>query len=77
MLKIISDIKKSVAFVPTVLATLPIRTASQGESFDSKSSLTQNNTPSMPLFDAHLGGFFMLLAMNIPQTSKTLTYKLI
>lgn len=47
-------------FVSTVLATLPIRTASQGESFAFKRFLTQNNIPSTPLFDAHLGGFFIL-----------------
>lgn len=52
--------KKVAKFVLTVLATLPIRTASQGESFSFIKFLTQDNTPPMPLFDAHLGGFLFL-----------------
>ena len=50
-------------FAPTVLTTLPIRTASQGGSFTQDSSLTNDNTPPMPLpvrRDAHLGGLFFL-----------------
>ena len=46
-------------FVPTVLAALPIGAASQGESFEPILN-TQDNTPPMPLFDAHLGGLFFL-----------------
>ena len=58
MLKLIGNTKKVYTFVSTVLATLPIRTASQGESFKRYSFLTHHNTPSMPLSDAHLEGFF-------------------
>jgi len=54
--------RNSVTFVSTVLATLPVRTASQGESFAFK---TFSNTPSLPLFDAHLGGFFMPNALGL------------
>lgn len=50
---------KSITFVPTVLATLLIRTVFQGGSFALKFS-TQDNTPPMPLSDAHLGGLFIL-----------------
>lgn len=50
--------KKVAKFVLTVLATLPIRTASQGESFALITIL--KNTPPMPLSDAHLGGFLFL-----------------
>jgi hypothetical protein len=46
-------------FAVMELATLPIRTASHGGSF-LRNGLTKNNTPPMPLFDAHLGGFFFL-----------------
>lgn len=49
--------QKGVIFVSTVLATLPIRTASQGESFALITIF--KNTPPMPLNDAHLGGFFV------------------
>jgi len=45
-------------FEATVPAILLVR--SVFGSFSKKSSLTQNNTPSMPLSDAHLGGFFFL-----------------
>ena len=55
-----ANIKNYITFVPTVLATLPIRTASQGESFAFNGLLIQNNTPSLPFLDAHLGGFFFL-----------------
>lgn len=40
-------------FVPIVHTTLPIRTASQGVSF----AFTKNNTPSLPLRNAHWEGF--------------------
>lgn len=58
--KMYINLVNNLTFVLTVLATLPIRTASQGESFALESSKTNNNTPSMPLSDAHLGGFFFL-----------------
>ena len=51
---------KYFTFAPTVLTTLPIRTASQGESINSNSFKLNNNTPSMPLYDAHLEGLFFL-----------------
>lgn len=47
-----------ITFAPTVLTTLPIRTASQGESFITDSSFTKDNTLLRPLSDAHLGSFF-------------------
>ena len=52
--------KKSSTFVATVLATLPVRSASQGESFAFKGFLLKFNTTSLPLYDAHLGVFFFL-----------------
>ncbi|MDF2450430.1 MAG: hypothetical protein K0R26_2934 [Bacteroidota bacterium] len=55
MLNIIANIKNSLTFVSTVLATLPIRTASQGESF---AFITFLNTPLLPINDAHFRGFF-------------------
>ncbi|SHJ61970.1 hypothetical protein SAMN04488028_101694 [Reichenbachiella agariperforans] len=39
-------------FASTVHAALPVRSASQGVSF-------KDNIPSLPLSDAHLGGFFV------------------
>jgi hypothetical protein len=58
MLNKIVDIKNPCTFVSTVLATLPTRTASQGESFAFIKLRFQNNTPSTPLNNAHLEGFF-------------------
>ncbi len=60
MLKLLGNTKKVYTFVPTVLATLPIRTASQGESFAFNSFLFQNNTPSTPLNNAHMEGFLFI-----------------
>ena len=42
-------------FVPTVPILLPVRSA-YGSS-TKKVLQTNDNTPPMPLFDAHLGGF--------------------
>jgi len=50
------NIEKYYTFEATVPAVLPVR--SVFGSFSKKSSFTQDNTPSMPLSDAHLGGFF-------------------
>lgn len=49
---------KSCTFEITVLATLPVRSASQGESFAFNTFILKNNTPPMPLKEAHSGGFF-------------------
>lgn len=43
-------------FASTVFELHTIRTAL--ELFSKKVLKTKNNTPPMPLFDAHLGGFF-------------------
>ncbi len=48
-------------FATTVRITLPIRIASQGASFAQNVIITQDNTPSLPLYDAHLGGFFIYI----------------
>lgn len=56
--KQISDIKNSCTFALTVPVLLPIRTAHW--SFFKDSTFTNNNTPPMPLHDAHLGGFLFL-----------------
>jgi len=71
ILKIFLKLKKSIKFVLTVLDTIKLKIAAyQGESFafirfvnnpllfDSIS--TNNNTPPMPINDAHLGGFFII-----------------
>lgn len=48
-------------FAATVLATLPIRTASQGESFAFIDLLLKKkHTSFASLLEAHLGGFFLL-----------------
>ena len=47
-------------FAPIVPATLPISTASQGGSFETEHTSFKDNTPPMPLSDAHLGGLFFL-----------------
>lgn len=47
-----------ITFVPTVPVLLPVRSASG--SFSKKVPITKDNTPSMPLTEAHLGGFFIL-----------------
>lgn len=58
MRKTIDCTKKLSKFVLTVPVLLPVRTASG--SFTKEVFLTQNNTPSMPLNNAHLEGFFFL-----------------
>lgn len=57
-LKMFTEFKKGVTFVSTVPLLLPIRTAHGSFFFDS--IFTNNNTPPMPLHDAHLGGFLVL-----------------
>jgi hypothetical protein len=60
-LKKFTEFKKGITFAPTVLATLKSKkTAYQGESFAKDSLITYNNTPPMPLHEAHLGGFLFL-----------------
>jgi len=58
MMKKFTENKKSCTFAVTVPLLLPIRTA-QG-SFFTDSNYTNYNTPPMPLFDAHLGGFLFI-----------------
>ncbi len=48
----------------TTLHTTPqvqihLNTKSQGVSFEKNVLVTKNNTPSLPLYDAHLEGFFI------------------
>jgi hypothetical protein len=50
-----TEIKKGVTFVSTLLVLLLVRLACG--SFFFESYFTNNNTPPMPLHDAHLGGF--------------------
>ncbi len=52
------NVKKYYTFEATVPELLTVR--SVFGSFSKKSTFTQDNTPSMPLSDAHLGGFFFL-----------------
>jgi hypothetical protein len=50
-------------FAPSAQNTLPFSTTLEGGLFYHDSSLTNNNTPSMPLpvsREAHLGGLFIL-----------------
>jgi hypothetical protein len=58
MLKSLLIIKRACIFAPTVPVLHTIRTAF-GSFFCSLS--TKDNTPLMPLFDAHLRGFFFLM----------------
>ncbi len=53
-----SNIKKCCTFATTVPVLLPVRLAHG--SFSKDSLITQDNTPPMPLYDAHLGGFLIL-----------------
>jgi len=53
-----SILKKGIIFALKVPVLLPIRTASG--SFLKEQFSTQDNTPPMPLLDAHLGGFLIL-----------------
>jgi len=50
-----TEFKKDIMFAPTVPVLLPVRLAHG--SFFKDSTFTNNNTPPMPLQDAHLGGF--------------------
>lgn len=54
-IKSIAQLHNCVTFAATVPVLLPVRSAC-GSFFLSK---THNNTPSMPLCDAHLEGFFV------------------
>lgn len=56
--KVIARSQINSTFVSTVPVLLPVRTAYR--SFYKDSFLINDNTPSMPLSDAHLGGFFVL-----------------
>ncbi|GEM_PF-6941664 len=55
--------KKADTFASTVPVLHPLRTAFG--SFFKKVLITINNTPSMPLIDAHLEGFFILHPSNV------------
>lgn len=54
----ITKSKKVNKFVLIVPVLLPFRIAHGSFFFDS--NFTNNNTPPMPLYDAHLGGFLFL-----------------
>jgi len=54
--------QKCIIFALTVPVLLPFRSANG--SFYLKVRNTNNNTPSMPLYDAHLGGFFFYTPIN-------------
>ncbi|SMC61500.1 hypothetical protein SAMN04488101_101730 [Pedobacter nyackensis] len=55
---ILKKVKKGGIFALTVPVLLSIRTAHM--SFFKEQFSTQDNTPPMPLLDAHLGGFLFL-----------------
>lgn len=57
-LKMFTEFKKGITFAPTVPALHTVRSASGLLFFES--IFTNNNTPPMPLHDAHLGGFLFL-----------------
>jgi len=57
-LKMFTEFKKGITFVTTVPVLHTVRSASG--SFFFESIFTNNNTPPMPLHDAHLGGFLFL-----------------
>lgn len=52
-----TELKNSITFASTVFVLLLIRSVCG--SFSSKVIETKDNTPPMPLFDAHLGGLFL------------------
>lgn len=59
-IKSVAQLRNCVIFASIVLATHKSeRIAYQGESFAFIGLYHQNNTPSMPLCDAHLEGFFV------------------
>lgn len=57
-LKMFTEFKNSCTFARTVPVQHTVRSASG--SFFKDSTFTNNNTPPMPLHDAHLGGFLFL-----------------
>jgi len=57
-LKTFTEFKKGITFAPTEPVLYTIRTANG--SFFKDSTFTNDNTPPMPLHDAHLGGFLFL-----------------
>ncbi len=57
-LKKFTEFKNRCTFVLIVLVQHTVRSASG--SFYKDSNFTNNNTPPMPLHDAHLGGFLFL-----------------
>jgi hypothetical protein len=50
--------KKGITFVQTFLDLYTVRSKIRSSSFES--IFTNNNTPPMPIHDAHLGGFLFL-----------------
>ncbi len=50
--------KKGITFVQSVLDLYTVRPEFRSSSFES--IFTNNNTPPMPIHDAHLGGFLFL-----------------
>ena len=58
ILKLFLKFKKSIKFVFIFFDLQIIRFANKPFLFDS--NFTNNNTPPMPINDAHLGGFFIL-----------------
>ncbi len=54
-LNMYTDFKKGITFVQSVLDLYTVRPELRSSSFES--IFTNNNTPPMPLHDAHLGGF--------------------
>ncbi len=53
-----TDLGKNATFASIVPIVLPVRSANG--SLLKNSSQLNDNTPPMPLFDAHSGGFFIL-----------------
>lgn len=58
-LKMYTVFKKGFTFVQTVSALHTVRSANDWFFFES--NFTNNNTPPMPLYDAHLGGFLFFI----------------
>jgi hypothetical protein len=56
--KMFTEFKKGFTFAPTIPVLHTVRSAYG--SFLKDSTFTNNNTPPMPLHDAHLGGFLFL-----------------
>lgn len=53
-----TEFKKGITFAETLYVLPPIKLVCGALFFDS--NFTNNNTPPMPLYDAHLGGFLFL-----------------